>query len=313
MLSAMLHADGRYAPSPSGPLHLGNLRTALLAWLFARSQGARFRLRIEDLDAGRSRGEYELAATSDLQLLGLDWDGEVVRQSLRRDRHRAAFEELRAAGHVYPCWCTRAEVRLASAAPHEEDRSDAYPGTCRQLSARARSERERSGRPVAWRLAAGGARAGFSDVLHGERSAQVDDFVLWRGDDVPAYNLAVVIDDADQGIGEVVRGDDLLDSTPRQVRLAELLGLPVPRYAHVPLVLGADGKRLAKRHGAVTLGDRLTLGERPEAVVAWLAVSSGLVQSGKALRPADLLADFDPARLRTTATILGNTTVNASV
>ncbi|HEX2703411.1 MAG TPA: tRNA glutamyl-Q(34) synthetase GluQRS, partial [Solirubrobacteraceae bacterium] len=253
----MSHADGRYAPSPSGPLHLGNLRTALLAWLFARSQQSRFLLRVEDLDPQRSRVEHEQRALADLRTLGLDWDGEPLRQSLRLERHREALEELRAGGHIYPCWCTRAEVRSASEAPHADAPYGTYPGTCRRLSRSERSEHERSGRPLAWRLAADGRSASFQDRLHGARSAEVDDFVLWRGDDVPAYNLAVVVDDADQGICEVVRGDDLLASTARQVLLAELLGLHVPSYVHVPLVVAGDGRRLAKRYGSVTLAEHL--------------------------------------------------------
>jgi glutamyl-tRNA synthetase len=304
MLRRVSSADGRYAPSPSGRLHLGNLRTALLAWLFARSQQGRFLLRIEDLDPGRSRLAHELSTIEDLRAIGLDWDEEPLRQSLRRERHREALAQLEGAGEVYPCWCTRAEVRLASAAPHAEQRDGVYPRTCRHLSARERSERENSGRPLAWRLDADGRRASFIDVLNGEQTAEVDDFVLWRGDDTPAYNLAVVVDDADQRIGEVVRGDDLLETTPRQVLLSELLGLPVPRYVHVPLVLGPDGKRLAKRHGAVTLPERVASGERVEELVGWLAASSGLAPSGTRLMPADLLASFDPSRLLRTATIL---------
>jgi glutamyl-tRNA synthetase len=305
MLRRVSQADGRYAPSPSGPLHLGNLRTALLAWLFARSQESSFRLRIDDLDPQRSRVEHERRALADIRTLGLDWDGEPLRQSLRLERHREAFEELRAGDHVYPCWCSRAEVRNSSAAPHADAPHGAYPGTCRDLSRSERSERERGGRPIAWRLNAERRCASFRDVLHGERSGEVDDFVLWRGDDVPAYNLAVVVDDADQGVREVVRGEDLLESTPRQVLLARLLRLPVPRYAHVPLVLGPDGKRLAKRHGAVTLAERIASGEPVEELVGWMAASSGLAPSGARLRPAELLKDFDPARISDGPTILG--------
>jgi len=296
-------ADGRYAPSPSGPLHLGNLRTALLAWCFARSQDGRFLLRIEDLDPGRSRPEHEAAIVADLQRLGLDWDEPPAHQSSRVRRHRSAFEQLRSSGRVYPCWCTRAEIREAVAAPHGARREGAYPGTCRSLSAAERSMRERSGAPAAWRLDAGAQRVRFADRLAGDVEAVVDDFVLWRGDQVPAYNLAVVVDDGDQGIGEVVRGDDLLETTPRQILLARLLGVPVPRYAHVPLVLGADGRRLAKRHGAVTLEARLALGESIETVIGWLASSAGLAAPGGSLSAAEVLAGFDPARLRREPTV----------
>jgi glutamyl-tRNA synthetase len=293
--------DGRYAPSPTGPLHLGNLRTALLAWLFARSQGGRFLLRIEDLDPVRSRAEHEARAILDLRRLGIEWDGEPLRQSERRERHREALEQLVAAGRVYPCWCTRAEVRLASAAPHAEDVEAAYPGTCRRLSAVQRAEREQGERPRAWRIDAGGETIAFDDAIHGPQSGVVDDFVLWRGDDVPAYQLAVVVDDADQGIGEVVRGDDLLASTPRQILLAELLGFDIPRYAHVPLVRAPDGKRLAKRSSAAQTDDLLGFSGSIEHLVGWMASSAGLVEPGLALTAAELLADFDAGRLRSGA------------
>jgi glutamyl-tRNA synthetase len=280
--------DGRYAPSPSGPLHLGNLRTALIAWLFARSLGGRFVLRIEDLDPQRSRPEHERAQIAELQAIGLDWDGEIVRQSARLERHRDAFEELRAAGRTYPCWCTRAETRLAVSAPHGAH--GAYPGTCRELTSAERSARELEGPPRAWRLDARGADVAFTDMLHGAQRGTVDDFVLWRGDGVPAYNLAVVVDDADEGVGEVVRGDDLLETTPRQVLLCELLGIGAPRYAHVPLLLGPDGHRLAKRHGAVTLEERVAAGESVDQVVGLLAASAGLADEGARLTAQDLLS-----------------------
>lgn len=295
-------ADGRFAPSPSGPLHIGNLRTALLAWLFARSAGARFRVRIEDLDPGRSRREHEAGQLADLAALGLDWDGPVLRQSERRERHRAALEQLRAAGRVYPCWCTRAEIREAASAAHGPLPEGAYSGTCKRLTGAQRAEREHSGRPAALRLDAGGERVAFADRLHGPVEAVVDDLVLWRGDDTPAYNLAVVVDDADQGIGEVVRGDDLLDTTPRQLLLQRLLGLAAPSYAHVPLVLGPDGERLAKRHGAVTLADRVARGETPADALAWMARSLALAAPEETVDLPLLLTRFDPAALPRAAT-----------
>ena len=292
MLGAV-SADGRFAPSPSGPLHLGNLRTALLAWCFARSAEGRFLLRIEDLDPQRSRPEHEAGILVDLERIGLDWDGEPVRQSDRAPAHRVAFEAMRAGGRLYRCWCTRAEIREAASAPHGPGGA-AYPGTCRQLVAAAIARRERDGRPPAWRVDAGGRRVSFVDELHGEIDAAVDDFVVWRDlDGLAAYNLAVVVDDAADGVGEVVRGDDLLDTTPRQILVAELLGLPAPAYAHVPLVLGADGARLAKRHGAVTLDERLALGESSEEVVGRLAASAGLAEAGARLTAADVLKSFD--------------------
>jgi glutamyl-tRNA synthetase len=293
-------ADGRFAPSPSGPLHLGNLRTALLAWLFARAGGGRFLVRVEDLDPDRSRREHESGQLADLRALGLDWDGPVVRQSERRGLHLDALATLRDAGCVYPCWCTRAEIREAASAAHgagEDSGEGAYPGTCRRLSAAQRGERERSGRPAALRLDARQERIAFVDRLHGPVEAQVDDVVVMRGDGTPAYNLAVVVDDADQGVREVVRGDDLLETTPSQLLLGRLLGLSAPAYAHVPLVLGADGRRLAKRHGAVTLADRAAHGETPADALAWMAVSLGLAAAGETVDPTRLLARFAPARL----------------
>jgi glutamyl-tRNA synthetase len=292
-------SDGRFAPSPSGRLHLGNLRTALLAWLFARSGGGRFLLRIEDLDRTRSRPEHERVQIEDLRAIGLDWDGEPMRQSTRTERYREALDQLERDGRVYPCWCTRAEIRAAAEAPHGALPEGAYPGTCRRLSAAERAERGRSGRPAALRLDARAAAVEFDDRLHGHVSGVVDDFVLWRGDDTPAYQLAVVVDDHDQGVNEVVRGDDLLDSTPRQIQLARLLGLGEPRYAHVPLVLGEDGARLAKRHGAVTLG-----GWRSDDALSWMAASVGLAEPGERVRAEGLIERFDPRALPRAATTL---------
>jgi glutamyl-tRNA synthetase len=286
--------DGRFAPSPSGPLHLGNLRTALLAWLFARSAGARFLVRVEDLDAGRSRPEHEERQLADMAALRLDWDGEVVRQSERMEAYGAAIARLEEAGLLYPCWCTRAEIRAAASAPHGELPEGAYPGTCRDLAPEERALREQQGRPAALRLDARGAAVEFADRLLGEQRGLVDDFVVRRGDGTPAYHLAVVVDDAAQGIGEVVRGADLLESTPRQLHLARLLGVEAPAHAHVPLVLGPDGRRLAKRHGAVTLADR---SEAPGRVVGWMAWTLGMAERGEELAPAQLLERFDPAAL----------------
>jgi glutamyl-tRNA synthetase len=293
---AAANRTGRFAPSPTGTLHLGNLRTALLAWLYARAQGAPFLLRVEDLDRGRVRERFEVEQATDLAAIGLDWDGDVVRQSERLDLYADALARLDADGALYPCWCTRAEIREASSAPHGPLPEGHYPGTCRRLTAAQRAEREAAGRPPALRVDAGAARVAFTDRLHGEQAGVVDDFVVRRNDGAYAYNLAVVVDDGAQGVGEVVRGDDLLDSTPRQLWLAERLGLPQPGHVHVPLVLGGDGARLAKRHGAVTLADRAELGEGPDEVRARLAASVGLAEPGERPSPAQLVARFDPER-----------------
>jgi glutamyl-tRNA synthetase len=261
----------------------------LLAWLFARSQGARFHVRMEDLDQGRVQAGMADEQIADLRAIGLDWDGEVVAQSNRHALYEDAIERLRAAGRVFECFCTRAEIRASASAPHGPQIEGAYPGTCLRLS-RGELERKRSGgRPPALRLRADGERVAFEDRLAGRYEGVVDDFVIRRNDGAPAYNLAVVVDDAAQEIGEVVRGADLLDSTPRQLLLARLLGLPEPTHAHVPLVLSPDGSRLAKRHGAVTLRE---LGAAP--ALDWMARSLRL---GTARSAPDLLGRFDPAAL----------------
>ncbi len=286
---------GRFAPSPTGDLHIGNLRTALAAWLFARSDGSRFLLRFEDLDLSTSSRDYEHRQARDLSLIGLDWDDPPVRQSERSDLYEDAITDLSNAGLTYRCWCSRREVREAAVAPHKPPGT--YPGTCRDLPAKKVAENEESGRPAALRLRCFSTATDVVDLLHGSVSASVDDFVLRRNDGTPAYNLAVVVDDADQGVGEVVRADDLLDSTPRHIHLQSVLKLSVPSYAHVPLVLADDGKRLAKRHGSVTLHDRSVLGDGPERVVSVLAASLGIDVPEQLVRPSDLITRFDPAEL----------------
>jgi glutamyl-tRNA synthetase len=251
-------------------------------------------VRVEDLDRSRVRPGVEEAQFSDLRALGLDWDGPVVRQSGRMELYDEAIARLDTDGLLYPCYCTRAEIRAAASAPHGISASDRYPGTCRELTVEQRMVREASGRPPALRVRSEGARIVFDDRLLGRFEEAVDDFVVRRNDGTPAYQLAVVVDDAAQGIGEVVRGADLTDSTPRQILLARLLGLPESGYAHVPLVLGPDEQRLAKRHGAVTLSER---GEAPDEVRAWMASSLGLAGVGEMPSPDDLIARFDPERL----------------
>jgi glutamyl-tRNA synthetase len=289
-------AAGRFAPSPTGPLHVGNLRTALLAWLFARSSGSGFLVRVEDLSPHPEARAHEAQHLADLAALGLDWDGPVVRQSERRARHEEVLAELTERGLTYPCFCTRREIAEAAEAPHGQP-PGSYPGTCRDLPARRRAELEAQGRPAALRLRSDGRAVSVEDRLHGTVTAVVDDLVLRRNDGVPAYSLAVVVDDADQGVEEVVRGDDLLSSTPRQAHLADLLALPRPAWAHVPLVLGPDGERLAKRHGAVTLADLAGHGVGPGGLLSEMAASLGLAAPDEPVTAAELVARFDPARL----------------
>jgi len=279
---------GRFAPSPSGELHVGNLRTAILAWLFARSSGRRFLLRVEDLD--RARAGSEAGQLRDLQAVGVTWDGGVVRQTARGPLYAGAISRLEAAGLTYECFCTRREIQEAPSAPHAPQ--GAYPGTCRNLDP-AELEFKRSTRPAAIRLRAGASQYTVRDLLHGEFTGVVDDFVLRRNDGVTAYNLAVVVDDAEQGIDQVVRGDDLLPSTPRQAYLASLLDIPSPEYAHVPLMVNNDGARLAKRDGAVTLQDLADAGTPPAAVRDRLLESLGLPAGPL----AKALAAFDPNAL----------------
>ena len=275
---------GRFAPSPSADLHIGNLRTALLAWLFARSTGRRFLIRVEDLD-DRTHDDIAARQIADLASIGVTWDEEPEWQSGHRDRYDAVIGELDDRGLVYECFCSRKEILSAPRAPHAPE--GAYPGTCLNLTSDERAAR-RSERPPALRLRSEVARYTVTDLLHGEYNGLVDDFVLRRGDGVPAYNLAVVVDDAHSGIDQVVRGDDLLSSSPRQAYLAALLGYPQPVYAHVPLVLNEEGKRLAKRDGAVTLSE---LGA--ERTFALITESLGTPASDA----AELLEKFDPDRL----------------
>jgi glutamyl-tRNA synthetase len=286
-------SSGRFAPSPTGTLHVGNLRTALVAWIAARSSGRDFTVRIEDLDRANSSVLHERSQLRDLRALGLEFSNDVVRQSERFAEYEKAISHLTDHGLTYPCYCTRREIRESASAPHGDLPEGAYPGTCRDLSLAERRVREDAGRPPAIRLRTNEERYRFRDLLVGEVEGGVDDVVLRRNDGVPAYNLAVVVDDAWQGIDQVVRGDDLLMSTPRQMHLQRLLGLPHPEYGHVPLVLGHDGERLAKRHGAVTLEDLSEMSEDPAAVRTELLASLGLSTD-----PVEAARGFDWATIR---------------
>jgi glutamyl-tRNA synthetase len=283
---------GRFAPSPTGSLHLGNLRTALVSWLQVRAEGGDWLVRMEDLDRVTASRAHEAGQLADLAALGMASDLPVVRQSERFDRYEDAISTLRAHGRVYDCFCTRREIREAAHAPHDDLPDGAYPGTCRGMSRDRREELLAESRRPALRLRADGERFVVADLLAGTYEGGVDDVVLRRNDGVPAYNLAVVVDDGLQGVTHVVRGADLLSSTPRQRLLQDLLHLAAPVYAHVPLVIGPDGERLAKRHGAVTPADLAARGIGADQVVARLGASLGLCAPDERVTAADLVPRF---------------------
>jgi glutamyl-tRNA synthetase len=281
---------GRFAPSPTSDLHLGNLRTALLAWLFARSTHRRFLLRIEDLDTLRVRSAPGTAARQidDLISLGLDFDGETRWQSQRLESYQRAIDRL----DTYACFCTRREIAEAASAPHSSGLRP-YPGTCRDLTEAERAKRAQTRRPAV-RVRAREAVSVITDAFAGQVSAVVDDFVVMRNDGIPAYNLAVVVDDLDAGIDQVVRGDDLLDSSPRQAWLAGQLGGVAPGYAHVPLAVNSDQVRLAKRDGAVSLTELAQAGVTTSQVLGRIAESLGLTTRNEPVSLDLLLDRFDP-------------------
>jgi glutamyl-tRNA synthetase len=259
--------------------------------LLARSGGRGFLLRVEDLDHVAASEHHEARQLDDLARIGVRGDDEPVRQSDRLHRHLEVVAELRDRDLLYPCYCTRREIReeieAAASAPNGPAPPDAYPGTCRHLTRDERSRLERDGRRPAWRLRADDEQISFVDGIAGERTGRVDDFVVVRADGVPAYQLAVVIDDADAGIDQVARGDDLIPSTWRQIRLHQLLGLDSPEYWHLPLVVAADGRRLAKRDGAISLRDIVSAEVTVEQVVAALLTSLGM--------DADAIVGGDPS------------------
>lgn len=289
-------------------MHLGNAFAALLCWLGARSAGGGLVLRIEDIDPERSREEYVRLILEDLRWLGLDWDeGPDVggghgpyRQSERLEEYDAVLSSLGSA--VYPCYCTRREVREAVGAPQRRNAGPGYPGTCRHLSAPERKAREQEGRSPALRLVFPEAVREFADLVLGPVSLDTaelgGDFPVRRSDGVHAYQLAVVADDIAMGINQVVRGADILDSTPRQLRLYELLGQAAPVYAHVPLLVDEAGRKLSKRHRSLELVRLRERGVRPEAVIGYLAYLGGLVPEMRPCTPAALLEEFAFSRLR---------------
>jgi glutamyl-Q tRNA(Asp) synthetase len=272
----------RFAPSPTGRLHLGHAYAAIRAHDHARAAGGAFLLRIEDIDGTRSREAFVAGIEEDLRWLGLDWDGPVVRQSTRLARYAAALDDLRGQGLLYPCFCTRADIAASGSAPHHGPDGLVYPGTCRHLPAAEAADRIAAGVPHAWRLAIDAAvesavaRAGalsWHDLAAGDQIAEPQafgDVVLARKDAPASYHLAVTVDDAAQGVTDVVRGADLIRATDIHRLLQALLGLPTPVYLHHPLLVGPDGERLAKRHGAPALADRRAAGEDGLALAAAL-------------------------------------------
>jgi glutamyl-tRNA synthetase len=313
---------GRFAPSPTGDLHFGGARTALAAWLQARSANGALVLRMEDLDGPRVVPGAAARILGDLRALGLDWDEgpdllglpglpgvggphAPYSQGERSDRYRAALERLTGDGRIFPCYCSRADIARAAlaapSAPHgPSDEGPRYPGTCRALDREAIAAHERAGRRPSLRFRVDPGEVQFVDGVHGEQrfepAREIGDFVVRRSDGLFAYQLAVVVDDAEMAISDVVRGDDLLASTARQILLHRALGFEPPHFAHVPLVLGADGQRLAKRHGAIAVRALLDRGVRPERVIGLLA-SSLLGEPIHEARPCDLAASFSLARV----------------
>lgn len=292
---------GRYAPTPSGTLHLGNLRTAVAAWCSIRSRGGKFLLRIEDLDEQRCSRDMEQRQLEDLALLGLDWDEEPVRQSERAAIYIDQFQKLEHFRLVYPCFCSRREIREALNAPHAPQ-GNVYPGTCAGLTRDESAARIAANEQHCWRLRIQQAPTTFFDAFKGEVpidfSLDGGDFVVRRADGFFAYQLACAVDDALSNVTEVLRGDDLVDSGARQAYLLTCLGLSVPRYLHIPLVMGHDGNRLAKRIGSQDLQGLATAGHDTGAVLSWIGWSLGQLEPGERItHPRELLDRWDGGKI----------------
>ena len=294
---------GRFAPTPSGDMHLGNAKIALLSWLQIRSAGGEFVLRIEDIDTQRSKPKITDRIISDLKWLGLDWDeGPELGgahgpywQSERLELYHAALSKLQEMGRLYPCYCSRAELLAVADAPHGlSSEGAAYAGTCRFLSEAERIEKAKSKTP-SLRFALGEDAISFEDGIFGPQSSPPGsggDFIVRRADGMYSYQLAVTVDDALMGITDVLRGADLLDSTPRQLQLYRALELTPPNFAHAPLLLGEDGHRLAKRHGDLGISALRMAGAKPEAIIGWLAYISGIIDMPEPVQPYELASSF---------------------
>ncbi len=290
---------GRFAPTPSGRMHLGNVFAALLAWLSVRSQGGEMVLRMEDLDTARAKPEYAEILRSDLVWLGLDWDRETAPQSRRTHAYDRYFERLREQGLLYPCYCTRAQLHSLDA-PHLSDGTYIYPGTCRDLQ-------NPPDRSPSWRIRVPNRVVTFTDGLQGRVSQNLEtecgDFVLRRSDGLYVYQLAVVVDDGEAGVTEVVRGLDLLGSVPRQMYLQEKLGFATPSYVHVPLLLAPDGRRLSKRDKDLDLGYLRRYTTAP-AILGQLACAAGLLEAPQPISARELVTEFDWKKVGTASLVL---------
>ncbi len=292
---AMSTDKGRFAPSPTGRMHLGNVFSALLSWLSVKSRGGQWLLRIEDIDPQRSRQEYADLLMEDLEWLGLTWDGTPVYQSQRSALYEAALERLRAKGLLYPCFCTRADI-LATQAPHESDGRVVYKGTCRKYLGQPAPEGAAALRVMVPPYEV----VDFVDGHYGSQSvdltAQVGDFIVRRKDGAWAYQLAVVVDDAEMGVTEVVRGRDLLLSSPQQMYMARLLDVPSPQFVHLPLLCNEAGQRLSKRDKSLDMG-ALRAAHTPEEIIGFLAHAAGLTEDAAPVSAAELLGVFDWQRV----------------
>lgn len=283
---------GRLAPSPTGAQHVGNARTYLIAWLAARRAGGRIALRIEDIDSPRIKAGAAEQALDDLRWLGLDWDGDPMVQTQRLTHYENVLADFRQRELVYPCTCTRSDIAVAASAPHQEHEGPAYPGTC---AGRSADDADKLDRPYSWRFRVTESPS-FVDGYRGKTQIDIrqigGDFVVWKSAGTPAYQLAVVVDDIAQGVTEVIRGDDLLASTPRQILLYRALGQTPPRFTHVPLVLGPDGRRLAKRHGDTRLSSLRSAGVKAESLLGLLSWSCGWLPKPEPVGIASLIARY---------------------
>ncbi len=304
----MSETTTRLAPSPTGAMHLGNLRTFLVNYLLAHQRGWKVLMRVEDIDGPRVKPEAAKTMLADLKWLGLDWSEPIKWQLRDMSAYESALGHLAELGEAYPCVCSRKDIQTAAGAPHADDGAMIYPGTCRGLYASTEEATARTGRPAAWRVKVQAEKIEVADRFAGPREFDLartcGDFVIYRGRGLPAYQLAVVVDDAEAGVDAIVRGDDLLESAARQIHLRRLLEIgPEPTYWHLPLVIGPDGRRLAKRHGDTRLAHYRKAGATPQRVLGLLAAWSGAIDRPRDISMEEVLERFDLARMPTTPTV----------